>query len=436
MLNGVNDELGIEWFRPDHFRARWNKDRTTLLEVGIWGRIVKSDGSVGNKLLDYCWKTAAVDGGVDLAEVHPAIADVIRQYEVDNDSLSADWTDGGDLAETEISGLGKPAVEGSAVRAWSFLAVDDSERNYQGNAGYDDVLGKRYTWDAKVPNSGGVSKGDLVILRDSKYVLGVAWIDTIDRWTATKERYRCPGCGNTKLRLRKKSATKYRCGVCKAEFDDRAVEMLDNLEFYRADYERTWQPLDIAMPKEILEPAFKSGAKQNALRELDLLQARKIIEQSQPLGAVWWASRCEGDKKQLPGGHYAVVGKARIGQQRFREEMLNRFSGSCAISGPLPGAMLDAAHVYRYADKGEHYIDGGLLLRRDLHALFDRCELLIDPDDGWRVWIHPEHAIYPELWRFNGNVILAKESARPDPDFLRIHAAIARDKWENIGAAD
>jgi hypothetical protein len=314
-------------------------------------------------------------------------------------------------------------------KAWGLLTVDESERNYSGNAGYEDVLGKRYIWDENVPSRKEISKGDLVILRDGKYVLGLAWIDTITPRPGSKDRFRCPRCTSTKFYPRTTKLPKYRCDKCKYEFDHPTVEHLDELMFYEADYERTWQPLDVVMPKHVLEPAFLGGAKQNGIRELNADHAKQIIEAVQPSGDLWWASSTE-TKVRLPGGHYAVLGKARIGQQRFREEMLKRFKGCCAISGPLPGGMLDAAHVYRYADEGEHYLEGGLLLRRDLHALFDRWELLIDPDDDWRVWIKPDFVQFAEVWRFNGKPLLADKKARPQADYLRIHAAITREKWK------
>ena len=316
-------------------------------------------------------------------------------------------------------------------KAWGLLTVDPSERDYSGNAGYADVLGQRYVWDENVALSKEVSAGDLVILRDKKYVLGLAWIDTITTRVGSKERFRCPNCDSTKFKPRKSKLPKYRCGDCKEPFPEPKVELLEELTFYEADYARTWQPLDVAMPKNALEPAFLSGAKQNGIRELDTDRAREIIQAAQPLGDLWWASSAE-TKVKLPGGHIAVLGRARIGQQRFREEMLKRFKGSCAISGPLPGGMLDAAHVYRYADEGEHYLDGGLLLRRDLHALFDRWELLIDPEDGWRVRIRPDLMQFAELSRFNGKPLQADKKARPKAEYLRIHAEMALEKWKAI----
>jgi len=51
----------------------------------------------------------------------------------------------------------------------------------------------------------------------------------------------------------------------------------------------------------------------------------------------------------------------------------------CAFTGSSPAAALEAAHLYSYATLGQHHDDGGLLLRRDLHRLFDRGDIAVDP---------------------------------------------------------
>ena len=48
--------------------------------------------------------------------------------------------------------------------------------------------------------------------------------------------------------------------------------------------------------------------------------------------------------------------------------------------GPAPAEVLEACHLYSYAEIGRHDIEGGLLLRRDLHRLFDQGLLAVTPD--------------------------------------------------------
>jgi hypothetical protein len=51
----------------------------------------------------------------------------------------------------------------------------------------------------------------------------------------------------------------------------------------------------------------------------------------------------------------------------------------CAFTGPAPASALEACHLYSYAAVGQHHSHGGLLLRRDVHRLFDLGYLAVDP---------------------------------------------------------
>lgn len=94
--------------------------------------------------------------------------------------------------------------------------------------------------------------------------------------------------------------------------------------------------------------------------------------------------------------------------------------------------MIEAAHLYRYADRPEHRLDGGLLLRRDLHALFDRFLLSIDPDDEWRVVVAPQLSAFPMVWALNGLALTIEPDRRPNELYLREHAAFCRSSWLQV----
>ncbi|UQI49694.1 hypothetical protein M1P56_35490 (plasmid) [Streptomyces sp. HU2014] len=56
------------------------------------------------------------------------------------------------------------AAETAGTSAWSFLVVGE-ERQFQGNAGYEDVIEESYSYDSTVGNHRRVSVGDLVVVR-------------------------------------------------------------------------------------------------------------------------------------------------------------------------------------------------------------------------------------------------------------------------------
>jgi len=70
----------------------------------------------------------------------------------------------------------------------------------------------------------------------------------------------------------------------------------------------------------------------------------------------------------------------RQGGAKFRKQALKTFNGRCAISGWDVEAVLEAAHIVPYRGPQTDQADNALLLRADLHTLFDREMLHIDPD--------------------------------------------------------
>jgi putative restriction endonuclease len=77
--------------------------------------------------------------------------------------------------------------------------------------------------------------------------------------------------------------------------------------------------------------------------------------------------------------------RPRLGQGSFSLAVRDAYSGACAVTHEHSTPVLEAAHIRPYADGGEHRVDNGLLLRRDLHRLFDRGYVTVTPDHRFRV---------------------------------------------------
>ncbi len=71
----------------------------------------------------------------------------------------------------------------------------------------------------------------------------------------------------------------------------------------------------------------------------------------------------------------------RWGQSQFRSKLLNAYDHKCAISGCTFPDLLEAAHIHPYSVGGEatNHASNGVLLRADLHTLFDLHHFAIDP---------------------------------------------------------
>ncbi|MGH6993443.1 MAG: HNH endonuclease [Caulobacteraceae bacterium] len=72
--------------------------------------------------------------------------------------------------------------------------------------------------------------------------------------------------------------------------------------------------------------------------------------------------------------------RPRLGQGAFRVSVLDAYDRACAVSGGRVLPALEAAHIRPFADGGEHAVANGLLLRRDIHTVFDAGYVTVDPD--------------------------------------------------------
>jgi hypothetical protein len=81
--------------------------------------------------------------------------------------------------------------------------------------------------------------------------------------------------------------------------------------------------------------------------------------------------------------------RVRNGQPKFRAELLKVYGGKCCITGDGPEEVLDACHIEDHATSGKNQIENGLLLRADLHNLFD-CGLLQIDAVTLKVKIHAQ----------------------------------------------
>lgn len=78
----------------------------------------------------------------------------------------------------------------------------------------------------------------------------------------------------------------------------------------------------------------------------------------------------------------------RQGQPAFRLSLLRAYDGRCAVTDCSVVEVLQAAHIVPYRGKATDRVENGLLLRSDIHDLFDLGKL--DFDDDWYVRLHED----------------------------------------------
>jgi len=104
--------------------------------------------------------------------------------------------------------------------------------------------------------------------------------------------------------------------------------------------------------------------------------------------------------------------RPRLGQGTFRYAVQDAY-GKCAITREHSLPALEAAHIIPYAEGGGHEIANGLLMRADVHHLFDRGYVTVTPEYTFRVSERLEQEFN------NGKVYYQLQSSKiwlpPDP---------------------
>ncbi len=125
------------------------------------------------------------------------------------------------------------------------------------------------------------------------------------------------------------------------------------------------------------------------------------------------------DPKDLPDGRRTVMAAIvrRQGQGPFRDSLLCAYGSTCAITGCDVPEVLEAAHIVPFRGEETNHVQNGLLLRADLHTLFDLR--LLELDTEWRVRLDRSLRHTP-YWEYEGKAIAlpTNEASRPSLDAL------------------
>ncbi len=79
--------------------------------------------------------------------------------------------------------------------------------------------------------------------------------------------------------------------------------------------------------------------------------------------------------------------RKRQGQPAFRAALLQAYESRCAITEADTIEVLEAAHITPFSEGGPMTTDNGLLLRSDVHTLFDLGLIAVDTNQ-WALVVH------------------------------------------------
>jgi predicted nucleic-acid-binding Zn-ribbon protein len=307
-------------------------------------------------------------------------------------------------------------------RAWVFKTTSDETRSWAANQGYDDSTGIYYSYDSNVGRCRQVEVGDLIVIREDSYVAGWAFVEHIEiTENSPKEIARCPNCHRTDFYPRKTISPANKCNNCKYEFHHH--ETVTTTEFvtaYRAFYANSWEEASRPVTVTELESIIKTPDPINSIRPLEMSKVMPFLETISGRDVDLVVDIGEQEVAIILGGHTEATVRRRRGQREFRFKMIEKFGEICAFSGGQPPQVLEAAHINSFAQTGEHHLNGGLLLRRDFHALFDANLMTVNPR-SWEIEIAPRLQRFETYRPLNGGTLHIPASERPNTLLLESH---------------
>lgn len=116
----------------------------------------------------------------------------------------------------------------------------------------------------------------------------------------------------------------------------------------------------------------------------------------------------------------------REGQGAFRVRLLGAYESACAVTREHALPVLEAAHIERYLGPASNHVQNGLVLRTDLHRLYDAGYITVTPD--FRLEVSPRlkdefdngHTYYEMAG--TGLFMPHDERQRPSPRALAWHS--------------
>jgi putative restriction endonuclease len=319
-------------------------------------------------------------------------------------------------------------------RIWLVLTFGE-DRAYAGNAGYDDSPGKWYSYDSFVANHRQIAIGHSVILCDKIRALGIARIETIVSEASTRVFQRCPACEHTGIKKRKTKHPEFRCE--RGHEFETPVQQTVSCTKYTADFGGSYTAFKDDFGRDFLRAGCPRYSDQLAMQEFDFLRMEMTFRSTYPVTAGLLEGWIRNSYPQAEAGEEVdpveserytpmegdererVVRQilARRGQQGFRDKLRMRYGDQCAISGCYVLHVLEAAHIRPYRGKVDNHVENGLLLRADLHTLFDLDLIGIEPTT---LTVHCHSAIAQDEYKqFQGRELACSLKGRPSEEALK-----------------
>lgn len=120
-----------------------------------------------------------------------------------------------------------------------------------------------------------------------------------------------------------------------------------------------------------------------------------------------------------------ILVQPRLGQGIFRVAVTDAYERACAVTTEHSLPVLEAAHIKPFSQEGSHSVSNGLLLRTDIHRLFDCGYVTVTPDYHFETSrrLKEDFDNGRTYYALHGKQIQVPKAAthRPDPALLAWH---------------
>ena len=171
--------------------------------------------------------------------------------------------------------------------------------------------------------------------------------------------------------------------------------------------------------------AGTAGTPSGAGTSMTDLVAEAELEEAAPVDPAESGVPPMFDPSMIEDGRERVAREIAIrrGQVIFRRSLLDSY-GCCAMTGCSVEAAIEGAHIVPYQGPGTNHVTNGLLLRGDVHTLFDLGLLAVD-SDTLTILVAPQlnGTDYESL---RGQPLrIGKSSTSPSKEALQVHRKLA-----------
>jgi putative restriction endonuclease len=135
--------------------------------------------------------------------------------------------------------------------------------------------------------------------------------------------------------------------------------------------EDQWIPIPASWSPHIQQGRTYDTTEGDGRRLWDAVMEREAAQPGAPL--------------RVPRYGEPILIHPRLGQGVFRIAVTDVYQRRCAVTRERTLPILDAAHIRPYAEGGGHNVTNGLLLRTDIHRLFDLGYVTVSTDGRFEV---------------------------------------------------